>query len=496
MKTIYTKQSINDVVEGLNLAADVVTSTMGAKGKNVIIGQNIPGKELKFTKDGVSVAREIKLENSIQNMGAQILISAANKTVHTCGDGTTLTSLLLQQYVNRASVLLEKGANFNTLFKYLDDDLEFIKEEILNRSKVVKDSKVLNHIATVSSKSKRIGKLFEELYSQTGLDSLVTLERSSYSNKTYFDVVKGIEFGNGFKHTAFMTDKVAEQAVYENPYIHIHNDVVNRLNEEMKDILSYAVQYQQPVVIIAPDFGDAFVRQAVMQKVNEGSPILLIKTPGFGNDRFKNEDDIASFLSEDGTVDKIVCDAYKFILYNEDTPYLEQRINDLKIKAENAIEDYDQKDYQLRIHKLRGSSGVFYVGANTEIALEEEYDRVEDAIGATQSAIRQGYVPGGGLTLYNIAIENKKDIHPLTYQILQEPLYKILSNSNVPEFDKTKLTSTVGYNVLTNEYEDFYETGILDPTMVLLTALDNAVTNAKLVLNTSFVLFNKSEKTI
>lgn len=493
MKTKHIETNLDKIIEGLNIAADLVKSTMGGQGKTVIISSNDEREKLRFTKDGVSVAKAINLDDPIKNVGAKILISAANKTVEECGDGTTLTSLLLQILVAEAKKYINKSKDVNGVLNAIEDSIIKVIELIKQNTIPVRTIDEIGNIAKISSNSERIGQLFKEIYQQTGLDALITLEKSENSDITYYDVTKGIQFDNGFVHSSFMTNKDTEQAIYENAYIHIDNQPVSSLTEKYEELLSASHKHKIPLIIIAPRFSDAFIRVCSMNKVNQGTPVCLIKTPGFAHGQKKNIDDITAFLSDDGTVDKIMIDAYKFILYNNDTPKLEERLNQLKSLSETAQDKYDEKDYLDRLYKLKGSTAIIYAGGKTPEAMKEEYDRLEDAIGATKTAVISGYVEGGGLLFTKIALSEK--LHNAVKNTLLCPMSQILENANVKSAN-IDLDNPLGYNVNTKSYENFLETGVIDPANVLITALQNAFINTKLLINTSSVIYNEYNKNI
>lgn len=482
MKTVQIEKNLEKVLNGLNKTAEIVSSTMGYSGKNVIIHDNHGG--LRFTKDGISVAESIKLTDSIENVGAQILISAGKKSVQEVGDGTTLTSLLLQQMVN--TTLNEiKDKDVNQVLDLLESKVEEVVSNIRKISKNVTNAKTVRKIAEVASKSKEIGKLFEEIYSHTGLDTKIILEKSEDIDETYYEILEGIEFQNGYVHPSFMTDKDSEQCIYENAYIHIDNNQVMDLTDTYKTLLTTAHSENIPLIIIAPRFSDSFIRVCSMNKVNQNVPVCLIKTPGYGHDQVKNIDDIKAYLSEDGMVDKIIVTDYDFTIFNSDKPFLEQRINQLKSLANSAKDKYEYEQYVSRAYRLKGSTAIIYTGKVTDQQQGEEFDRIEDAIGSVKSATKYGYVPGGGITL----IEASKNVDHFLKEILKSPFNQILSNANInnqeiPEFPN-------GINTKTREVEDFYKTGIIDATEVLVQALVNAFTNTKLIVNTSFTLFNE-----
>jgi chaperonin GroEL len=496
MKTKYSTNDLAKIVLGLNKAADIVKSTMGGQGKTVIIANNTNQDKLRFTKDGVSVAKSINFPDPLENIGAQILISAANKTVEQCGDATTLTSVLLQALVNETFKALNKSKGKLDINKMLSD-IEYSVSEVINKlneqSKKVTNTEEIKHIASTSANSTRVGDLFKTIYDQTGLDALLSVEKSESSASTYFEITNGIQFDNGYVHPSFMTNKDTEQAVYENAYIHVDEDAVSILTDEYQNLLSVAASEQVPLIIIAPRFSDSFIRTCSMNKVNQGTKVCLIKTPGYAYGQKKNIDDIKAFISKDGYVDKIVVTDRSFTLFNEDHNNLEERLDQLKSLSESAHDKYDEQDYMDRYYKLKTATAIIYAGGTTPEAMQEEYDRIEDAIGATKTAVQYGYVEGGGLALAKISLTSKID--KKVKNVIMAPMTQIIKNANVDQVN-IDMENPLGYNVKTHTYENFLETGIIDPTNVIIVALLNALSNTKLLINTSYVLYNEYQNSL
>jgi len=485
MKTKLIENNLDKIINGLNKAADIIASTMGAEGKNVIIEN---GGRLRFTKDGVSVARSIVLPDPFENVGAQLLISAANKTVNEVGDGTTLTSLMLKTMVN--SVLSEiQNNSINKTLNDLEVAIEDAVRQIKEKTIAVNTLDEVEKIATTSSKSEAIGKLFRNLYEKTGFSAMINIEKADHSDRTYFERFTGIEFDSGYAHPSFMTNKELENVVFENAYIHIDTEPCTMVSDEYKKMLQFSYDNNIPLVVVAPRFSDAFIRLFSMNKVNQGAQVCLIRTPGYGHAVNKNIDDITSFLNEDGTVDRIVVDAYKFIIYNDNPPLVKDRIEALKTLRDNAVEAYDELDYNKRLHRLQGSSAIIFVGGLTRESQSEEFDRIEDAHGAVKSAIHNGFVEGGGKTLAEVQTNNK-----VLSECLKMPLKTILANANesLNILDEV-LAKNLGYNTSAKRFENFIESGIIDPAQVCIQALNNAFTNTKLLINTSFVLNNEED---
>jgi chaperonin GroEL len=324
--------------------------------------------------------------------------------------------------------------------------------------------------------------MFRKMYEEIGLDSNVTLQRSEYSPETYYEVLKGIEFRSGYLHSAFITDKDTSTVVFDNPYIHIDEEPITSLNDHYVQLLETSLNNRIPLVIIAPKFSDSFIRNVVMNRTrNSELEVVLITSPGYGEGVKKNYKDIRAFLDEGGHVEKIIVNTHEFFLFNEDTPYLQEHLNVLNTLAETSIEPYDQQDYYERYHRLQGSTAIIYAGGITEIAREEEFDRVEDALGSVRASLRGGFVLGGGLCLYNIE-------SPL--ESLKRPLKQILinANENVEEI-LPEIGGEIGYDVKNRKLKNFKN--IIDPAPVVVQSLINAYATAKLLTNTSYALYNE-----
>ena len=460
------------IKSGLEKAALAVASTMGAAGRPVIIVDE--DRKIRFTKDGVSVAKSIKLEDPLEDIGAQIVISAANKTVEEVGDGTTTCSLLLYSFYND---FLKSGESPSVYIKKYDKEVERIIELIENKSIPVESLKQVKDIASISANSTKIGELFEDIYDKVGFDSMVQLENSRISTETYFEEVRGLEFDEGYLHPAFMTNKDTEKVEYENVYIHISTEPIKTIEDtELAKIINASIKTETPMLIIAPSYTDSVIRTLTMNKINSGLQIAAMQTPGYGYAVTKNMEDITAFLSEDNMVDRIVMSANKTIIYNEDTPNLEAHLVKLDTMVDNAIEEYDAMDYKNRYFKLKQSTAIIYVGGQTKDIQREEYDRVEDAIGSVTSAIKGGFSKGAGVAL--------KEVGGILHSVISAPYNKILSNGG---FTNT----SVPINTKTGTpIKDFINEGIIDATPVIVNALRNSWASTKLLINTNYVVYN------
>lgn len=466
----YTNDFKN-ILEGLNTAANIITSTMGGNGKNVIFYNN---GEISFTKDGVSVAKNIKFTDAEFDSGAQLLINAANQTVKECGDGTTLTCLLTQHFVNNMykvikgdiNELCEKGDEcLVDLIKYLED----------NSIPVTKQS--IYDIGLTSSKSHKIANLLQNIYNQTSLQASISVELSQNFNYTYFEVSKGLTFDSGLIHPE-LANNINGNYSAENPYIWIDEDVI----ASPQDYAPYIDKFNNektPLVIIAKDFSTSFIRYIVTNKIQNGLNVCLIKHPGFGDSIKENLKDIKAFCT-DSSVNKITVTPYEFTIYNKpDLKSLNKRIKQLKSYIENTTSEFELMDYSKRISNLEQNSAIIYVGGITQKEAKEEFDRIEDAVGACKSAIKKGVVPGQGITLYQYAQNNKDSLPDWFYKTLKQPALKILQNANIYTEPSDK-----PFNVKTKRID----TTLVDPTHVLICSLQNSFAMTKLIINSSYLL--------
>lgn len=477
-----TTKLINDnlqfIIDGIKLASDVVISTMGGSGKNIILSDN---KDLKFTKDGVSVAKSISLPDPEKNIGAKLLINAANKTVEQCGDGTTSTILFVRSLID--SVYIQDVTDINKFIDDLDDFLEKFQEIIKNQSKTVDNIDDIYKIALTSSKSPKIAALIKDIYSKTGFKANISLEESKVSDKTYYDLIEGLNFESGMINTRFANQDNGN-CTFENAVLVLEEDLVSS-PQSYEKILGHCLDSDTAIVIMAPMFSDAFVRFALTNKMQNGLKICLVKAPGYGNYSKENYKDIMSFANDDSTVNKIVISQHDFTIYNKpETIKLNRRLSQLQKMADNSTEVYDIEDYTNRIHRLNQTGAIIYVGGVTEKNIKEEYDRIEDAIGAVSSAIKSGYVRGAGVELVQIIpLFKDSPIFKLIKEVLYKPYSQILKNANITRTLKTDIP----YNVRSKTYDE----NIIDASSIVINSLTNAVSLFKLLINTSYVVHNE-----
>jgi chaperonin GroEL len=477
-KTKTIENTTDQILKGINKSANVIISTMGGYGQNVILATQ---NDLWFTKDGVSVAKHLKLDDEIENIGSKLLIDAANKTVEQCGDGTTLTSLFIKTLANELTNRIKEGADVNLLMDNLNDFIEQFRTELLSRAKVIDSFDEIYRIAKTSAKSPVLGSLITDVYKETGYNAVISLEKSQVSETTYYEVINGLNFESGMINSRF-SNQDNGNCIFDNCTVLLETDTVNSF-QEYADVLDTINKNQGSVVIIAPQFSDSFVHAVLSNKQRLEFKICLIKSPGYGKSIIENYEDIIAFSNNDNTVDKIVVTPFDFTIYNTTNENkIEKRINKLKKLAESSVESYDEESYNKRITRLNQSGAIIYVGGITQKSLDETYDRTEDAIGAVKTALVSGYVRGAGCELHNIGEVLRE--HPFNGKsILEAPMRQILRNAKI---DKYNIKYDQPYNVILKNYDD----SIIDPVNVLINSLVNAASLVTLLINTSYIVYN------
>lgn len=474
-KTKIINNDLNTIIQGINKSANVVVSTMGGAGKNVILNEQAG---LRFTKDGISVAKAINLPEAEENIGAGLLINAANKTVDQCGDGTTTTILFVQSLVNSKYAVEDKNKFVEDLDLFIEDFEKIIRDQSV-KVDTIDD---VYRIAITSCKSPSIAGLIKEIYTKTGFDANISLEKSRVSDKTYYDLVEGLNFESGMVNSRF-ANQDNNTCVLENAILLLEEELVSSPQAYDK-ILATCIEEDRAIVIMAPHFSEVFIRYVLTNKINMGLKACLIKAPGYGSYVKENYKDMVAF-STDHQASRIIISQHDFTIFNRpETTKLNKRISQLKKLADGAVEDYDEQDFLNRIHRLKQTGAIVYVGGVTDKNIDEEYDRIEDALGAVKSALRSGYVRGAGVELIQI-IPFFKDspIYDLINEVLSRPYFQILENANITRTLKTD----VPFNVRTKTYDE----NIIDAADILINSLKNAVSLFKLLINTSYVIHNE-----
>jgi chaperonin GroEL len=465
MKTIHIEDQQEKLKQGLIKAANIITSSMGGGGSTVIIESK---HKTIITKDGVTIAKNINLPDPIENIGAKLLISAAQKTVEQTGDSTTLTSLLLKEMVINTTQ--------DTLSE-LKQECQRLKHELIRQSKEVSNTDQLKQIAQTSSNSEKIGDLFKEIHDKTSLNTQIELELSEYPN-TYYQINSGYQINRGYIHPAFINNKLTKEVTYENAYVHIVQKQLHYVTKELEQLLTDCITNDQPLIILANKFSDAVKSFLYNQKISRGAKVVAINLAGFDiQTQKKNAKDLESYTDEN-YVDRVVVTSHYTTFYNKNKPNLDTRLIQLQEHAKSAQEPQDRLDYQKRYNQLTNNIATIFVGGNTEEQRQEEYDRIEDAIGSVKSSTESGYVYGAGKFLYDHS----------TSSVFQSAYNKILENANIVS---TPTKKGEGYNVKTKQIVNLYEEGIIDSTKSIIAAIDNALSNTELVLNTKYTLYNE-----
>lgn len=464
---------LEGIKKGINNSADIIVSTMGGLGKNVLIFDR---DTMSFTKDGVSVAKKIKFPDPEENAGARLLINAANKTVEQCGDGTTLTSLFIREFMNSMFEQI-KTRPINEVIEEVKDAISQVVEKLFQRKIEVESLNEINKIALTSSKSKIIASLIEEIYRKTGFKANISVEMSRHFDTTYYEVTEGLSFEGGMIHNKFANQENGT-CVFEKCLVYIIEETADDPEDYIK-LFEDLHQRDIPILMIAPTYSDRFVRNMATNAAR-GLQICLVRTPGYGSGIKENIKDIKAFVT-DNIANKVVVDQYGFIIYNNpDKTSIKKRCKQLESMIESTAEEFYAHDYKERINRLNQSSAIIYVGGVTEKNAKEEFDRIEDAVGAVKAAFKKGYVRGAGVELAHISNELLlKPEAEYIREILKKPYNQIMSNSNLV----LPLSSTP-YNVTTKQYDE----SIIDPVYVLENALINSFALIELIINTSYLI--------
>lgn len=520
----YNMDARDLLKKGVDQLANAVKVTLGPKGRNVVIEKKFGAPQI--TKDGVTVAKEVELENKFENTGAQLVKSVASKTGDDAGDGTTTATILTQAIVNEGLKNVTAGANPMDLKRGIDKAVAAVVEYIKNHAEQVGDNyDKIEQVATVSANNDaEIGKLLADAMRKVSKDGVITIEESK-SRDTSIGVVEGMQFDRGYLSGYFMTDADKMECVMDNPYILLYDKKISNL-KEILPILQPAAESGRPLLIIAEDVDSEALTTLVVNRLRAGLKICAVKAPGFGDRRKAMLEDIAVLtggvvISEEkgmkleeanldmvGSADKITVTKDNTTIVNGHgkKENIQDRVAQIKNEIENTKSSYDKEKLQERLAKLAGGVAVLYVGANSEVEMKEKKDRVDDALCATRAAIEEGIVAGGGTT-YIRALEALKDLQGenadettgirIVERAIEEPLRQIVANaggeSSVVVNKVREGEGDFGYNARKDIYEDMRKAGIVDPAKVERVALENAASIAGLFLTTECVLVSKPE---
>jgi chaperonin GroEL len=513
------------MLRGVDILADAVKVTLGPKGRNVVIDKSFGAP--RTTKDGVSVAKEIELSDKFENMGAQMVREVASKTNDVAGDGTTTATVLAQAIVREGAKAVAAGMNPMDLKRGVDRAVEAVVADLVKRSKKVKNSDEVAQVGTISANGEReIGEMIAQAMERVGKEGVITVEEAK-SLETELDVVEGMQFDRGYLSHYFVTNAEKMTCDLEDPYILLHEKKLSSL-QPLLPVLESVVQSGKPLLIIAEDIEGEALATLVVNKLRGGLKVAAVKAPGFGDRRKAMLEDIAiltngQVISEDLGIklESVTLDmlgrAKKVAITKEETTIvdgagakkdIEGRCTQIRAQAEETSSDYDREKLQERLAKLAGGVAVIRVGGATEVEVKERKDRVEDAMNATRAAVQEGIVPGGGTALLyasgalaKIEVENndQKVGVEIVRRALQSPIRQIVSNAGaegsivVGKLMEQK-SQTFGYNAQTGEYGDLVKAGIIDPTKVVRTALQDAASIAGLLITTEAMIAERPEK--
>jgi chaperonin GroEL len=514
----------NRMKRGVDVLADAVKVTLGPKGRNVVIEKKFGAPSI--TKDGVSVAKEIELEDAIENMGAQMVKEVASKTADIAGDGTTTATVLAQSIIGEGLKNVAAGANPMDLKRGIDKAVTAVVESLKTQSvKVGNDNQKIEQVATISANSdSTIGSLIAQAMAKVGNEGVITVEEAK-GTETTVEVVEGMQFDRGYLSPYFVTNSEKMQVELQNPYILIYEKKVSTL-KDILPILESVVQSGRPLLIIAEDVDGEALATLVVNKLRGSLKIAAVKAPGFGDRRKEMLQDIAALtggtvISEDqgykldnatiaslGQAESITIDKDNTTIVGGrgSKDIITARVNQIKTQIETTTSDYDREKLQERLAKLSGGVAVLYIGAATEVEMKEKKDRVDDALHATRAAVEEGIVPGGGIAyirsieaLANVATDNadEKTGVAIIRRSLEEPLRQIVANAGLEGsiiVQKVREGSAdFGFNARTEVYENMFAAGVIDPTKVSRVALEHAASIASMLLTTECVIADKPE---
>jgi chaperonin GroEL len=520
----YNMDARDLLKKGVDQLANAVKVTLGPKGRNVVIEKKFGAPQI--TKDGVTVAKEVELENKFENTGAQLVKSVASKTGDDAGDGTTTATILTQAIVTEGLKNVTAGANPMDLKRGIDKAVAAVVAFIKDHAEQVDDNyDKIEQVATVSANNDaEIGKLLADAMRKVSKDGVITIEESK-SRDTNIGVVEGMQFDRGYLSGYFMTDADKMECVMDNPYILLYDKKISNLKEFLP-ILQPAAESGRPLLVIAEDVDSEALTTLVVNRLRGGLKICAVKAPGFGDRRKAMLEDIAVLtggvvISEEkglkleqatldmlGSADKVTVNKDNTTIVNGhgEKANIQDRVAQIKNEIENTKSSYDKEKLQERLAKLAGGVAVLYVGANSEVEMKEKKDRVDDALCATRAAIEEGIVAGGGTT-YIRALEALKDMKGdnadettgirIVERAIEEPLRQIVANAggegSVVVNKVREGEGDFGYNARKDVYEDMRKAGIVDPAKVERVALENAASIAGLFLTTECVLVDKPE---
>ncbi len=508
---------------GVDALANAVKVTLGPKGRNVVIGKSFGAPTI--TKDGVSVAKEIELEDPLENMGAQMVKEVASKTNDLAGDGTTTATVLAQAIVKEGLKNVAAGANPLDLKRGIDKATAAIVKDLHKQSQSVEKGDKIKQVATISANNDTsVGDLIAKAFNKVGKEGVITIEEAK-GMETYVDIVEGMQFDRGYLSPYFVTDSEKMKTDLENPFILLYDKKISTMNDILP-VLEPVAKSGRPLLIIAEDIDGEALATLVVNKLRGALKIAAVKAPGFGDRRKAMLEDIAiltggSVISEEqgftlenttidmlGTCERVEIDKDNTTIVNGagDADNIKGRIGQIKAQIETTTSDYDKEKLQERLAKLAGGVAVLYVGAASEVEMKEKKDRVDDALHATRAAVEEGIVAGGGVALVRaksvlekITTDNLDEVTgiQIVARAIEAPLRTIVENAggegSVVINKVLEGKKDFGFNAKTDEYVSMYKAGIIDPTKVTRVALENAASVAGMILTTECALVDIKE---
>ncbi len=510
----YNIKAREAMLTGIDSLSNAVRVTLGPKGRNVIIEKSFGSPVI--TKDGVTVAKEIELEDKFENMGAQMVKEVASKTSDIAGDGTTTATILAQAIYTEGSKLVAAGVNPMALKRGIDKAVEVVVDGLKKMSKPTKDQKEIAQVGTISANNDpTIGNIIAEAMDKVGKEGVITVEEAK-AMETSLDVVEGMQFDRGYSSPYFATDPEKMQCVLADPYILIHEKKISNM-KDLLPILEQIAKMGKPLMIISEDVEGEALATLVVNKLRGTLQTCAVKAPGFGDRRKAMMEDIAiltggEMVAEDlgiklenvsinnlGTAKRVIIDKDNTTIIDGagSKEKIEGRVRLIRAQVDETSSDYDREKLQERLAKLIGGVAVINVGAATETEMKEKKARVEDALNATRAAVEEGIIPGGGTAylrcldaLNDLKVDNQEEKHGVNIikRAIEEPLRQIANNAGhegsvIVEYVKSK-SGDVGFNAEKGEYEDLMQVGIIDPTKVSRTALQNAASVSSLLITT------------
>src|SRR5574341_1888571 len=520
---VFQEDARRRLKRGIDTVADAVTTTLGPKGRNVALDKKFGAPTI--THDGVTVAKEIELDDPYENMGAQLLKEAATKTDDIAGDGTTTSIVLAHSMVNAGLKMVAAGANPMLLKRGIEAATQRVAEALQSQAVDIDTQEEIASVASISAQDREIGDLIAEVMWKVGKDGVITVEESK-GLQFETEYVEGMQFDRGYISAYFVTAPESMESVISEPYILIHDKKISAAADIMPILEKMLNRGKRELVIIAEDVDGESLATLVLNKLRGMLNVLAVKAPGFGDRRKAMLQDIAiltgatviteelgrkldtATLDDLGTCEKVVAtkDDTTLIGGHGDEKAIKGRIEEIKVSIENTTSDYDREKLQERLAKLAGGVAVIRVGAATEVELKEKKHRVEDALSATRAAVEEGIVPGGGVALINAmgALDKVKTAYPdeatavnMVRRALEEPMRGIARNAGmdgavvvgeVHRQQKSKKTTHFGYDVMASEYRDMVKAGIIDPAKVTRGALENAASIAAMILTTEALI--------